>query len=197
MPARSWRSSRHLSAPGAADTEANLADLAGSKTCRSSDVNSAGFDSDEWSNAAALDAIGLLGRRWAEEIAGLHADQAQRRPFPDMWSIAEYTDHVREVLFAMRFVLDSALDDPGVDLGAAPEPDFPPTPRLIDIHAVLEGLDGEASALRQRLLELPAKSWETSCRIGDDHVNVHWICRHAVHDADHHLGDVSRPRAAL
>ena len=26
-----------------------------------------------------------------------------------MWSIAEYADHVREVLFGMRFVLDTAL----------------------------------------------------------------------------------------
>jgi len=33
-----------------------------------------------------------------------------------MWSIAEYADHVRRVLFGMRFLLDTAVTQPGTVL---------------------------------------------------------------------------------
>jgi hypothetical protein len=46
-----------------------------------------------------------------------------------MWSIAEYVDHVREVLFGMRFLLDTAVHDPGTDLAEPPEPSFEPEQR--------------------------------------------------------------------
>ncbi len=65
-----------------------------------------------------------------------------------MWSIAEYIDHVSVVLFGMRFVLDTAVAQPGADLGDAPAPVFDPEPRSIDVAAALSGIDREAGALR-------------------------------------------------
>jgi hypothetical protein len=156
-----------------------------------------GFNSEGWTDEAAIEALGHLGVRWAGAIAGLPTEELQRRPISGMWSIAEYTDHVREVLFSLRFVLDSVVANPGIDLGAAPEPEFTAEPRLIDPQAALEGLAGEANALRGRLLDLPESSWTASAIIGDDEVDAHWLCRHAVHDAEHHLGDVRRLRATL
>jgi hypothetical protein len=156
-----------------------------------------GFDGESWSDGAAIDALGLLGPRWAQAISGLDPDQLEQRPVSDMWSIAEYADHVREVLFAMRFLLDSAINDPGINLGTAPEPIFTPTPRLIDIEAALEGIDREASALQHALRDLPGESWNATARVDNDEIDVHWICRHAIHDATHHLGDVDRQRAAF
>ena len=156
-----------------------------------------GFDSDDWSDEAALEAIGQLPVHWHNAIAGLQADELRRRPIPEMWSIAEYTDHVREVLFAMRFVLESALNQPGVNLGEAPEPEFAPTPRVVDVLLALSGIEREASALRDRLGELTEASWKRTAIIGADEVDAHWICRHAVHDASHHLEDVRRLREAL
>ena len=151
-----------------------------------------GFDSGDWSDTAALEAISRLPARWSESVAGLDHDELQRRPIPDMWSIAEYADHVREVLFAMRFVLDSAVGQPGVDLGDAPEPEFAPSPRVIDIRAALDGIKREATALCERLAELTEAAWNSTAIIGDVEVDGHWICRHAVHDASHHLDDVGR-----
>jgi hypothetical protein len=113
------------------------------------------FDSEAWTDDGAIEAISHLGTRWAEAIAGLPLEELQRRPISDMWSIVEYADHVREVLFAMRFVLDSAVADPGIDLGTAPETEFMAVPRLIDPQAALEGVTREASILRDRLRELP------------------------------------------
>ena len=156
-----------------------------------------GFDGAEWTDQTAMDAIARLPAQWSDALAGLGSDALGRRPFPEMWSIAEYADHVREVLFGMRFLLDSAVSQPGVDLGDPPEPEFAVTPRAIDARVALAGIDGEAKALRDRLAELPAPSWAAAARVGGDWLDAHWIARHAVHDATHHLGDVRRLRDAL
>jgi hypothetical protein len=156
-----------------------------------------GFDGAMWSDEAAVRAIGQLPTEWVEALARLGSEDVQRRPIPEMWSIAEYTDHVREVLFGMRFVLDSAVDQPGIDLGDAPEPEFAAEPRPIDVGAALSGIDREARALRDRLANVPESSWSSTATVGGQKVDAHWTCRHAVHDAAHHLGDVTLLREAL
>ena len=156
-----------------------------------------GFDGERWTDEGAVDAIGGLPARWEAAVADLDDAEVLRRPIPGMWSIGEYVDHVREVLFAMRFVLDSAVAEPGVDLGEAPEPYFAPAPRAIDVRRVLAGIDREATALSSHFAVLPVASWTASATIGGDVVDARWICRHAVHDATHHLQDIDRLRRAL
>jgi hypothetical protein len=114
-----------------------------------------------------------------------------------MWSIAEYADHVREVLFSMRFLLDTAIAQPGADLGEAPEPPFEREPRVIDVDSVLAGIDREATSLRGRLSELSPSAWSSKVIVDGNEVDPHWIVRHAVHDATHHLLDVERLRREL
>jgi hypothetical protein len=114
-----------------------------------------------------------------------------------MWSILEYADHVREVLFGIRFVFDSVVAQPGVDLGRAPEPRFDPTPREVDREAALDGIASEARSLQSRLGEISPADWESAAVVNADEVDAHWLSRHAVHDATHHLVDVERLRAAL
>jgi DinB family protein len=118
-----------------------------------------GFDAETWSDEAAIEAIAVLPARRAQALAGLTDGQLGRRPIADMWSVAEYTDHVREVLFGMRFLLDSAQREPGIDLGEAPEPLFDPAPHRIDIDAVLTELNREAGALSDRLRGLAKDHW--------------------------------------
>lgn len=90
------------------------------------------------------------------------AKATERRPITETWSIAEYTDHVREVLFGMRFVLDSAITQPGIELGEIPEQDFSLEPRSVDITMALAGIDREAQALRDRLTALSESSWSAT-----------------------------------
>ena len=156
-----------------------------------------GFDSDEWTDESALDAISGLADRWDAVVAGLAGEALHRRPIPDMWSIGEYVDHVREVLFGMRFVLDSAVQSPGIDLGPPPEIPFDPEPRAVDVAVALAGVRREAEALRSRLTELTALEWSATAIVGGDALDAHWIARHAVHDASHHLADVARLKQAL
>lgn len=66
-----------------------------------------GFDGDEWTDNGALDAVRELPARWRAATFDVEQLQAVRRPIPQTWSIAEYADHVREVLFGMRFLIDT------------------------------------------------------------------------------------------
>jgi len=156
-----------------------------------------GFDGEDWDDAAAIDAVVGLPARWFEAVSGLASNDSHRRPVADMWSIAEYVDHVREILFSMRFLLDTAVAQPGADLGKAPEPRFEREPRFIDVDSALAGIDREATSLRDRLSELPPSGWSSVVIVDGSEVDPHWIVRHAVHDATHHLLDVERLRRDL
>jgi hypothetical protein len=156
-----------------------------------------GFDGGIWSDTSATQAIGGLPAQWVEAVGGLTADDVHRRPISGMWSVAEYADHVREMLFGMRFVLDVAVAAPGQDLGDPPEPRFEPEPRLVDVAAALSGIVREASELHDRLAALSTPAWESTVILGGDEVDPHWVARHAVHDATHHFADVQRLRQSL
>lgn len=156
-----------------------------------------GFDSDDWTDAGAIAAIRLLPTRWDTAVAGLTAGDRIRRPIDTMWSIAEYADHVREVLFGMRFLLDSAVTRPGTDLGQSPASEFDSQPRPIDLQTALDGIEHEAGALSEELSDLSVGDWSLTVTFDAISVDPHWIARHSVHDATHHLLDVERLRSAL
>jgi len=156
-----------------------------------------GFDSDDWSDAAAIAAIQHLPFQWNMAVAGLTPGDQLRRPIRQMWSIGEYTDHVREVLFGMRFLFDTAISQPGADLGHSPPSQFTSQPRQIDVQAALDGIDHEARSLSHQLSELSADGWFLTVTFDGTPVDPHWIARHVVHDATHHLLDIVRLRSAL
>jgi DinB family protein len=156
-----------------------------------------GFDGAAWTDADAVSEIAALPDRWSLAVDGLRLPDLLRRPRPAMWSIAEYVDHVREVLFGMRFLLDTALNSPGSDLGDSPAPRFDPEPAVIDVQQALTGLSGEARLLSDQLETTAQRAWATTVIVDGDELDVHWIARHAVHDPSHHLGDVGRLRGSL
>jgi hypothetical protein len=156
-----------------------------------------GFDSDTWSDTSAIAAIERLPSQWTAAVAGLAPSDQLRRPVHQMWSIAEYADHVREVLFGMRFLLETAIAQPGTDLGVSPTPQFPSLPRQIDVEVALAGIDQEARSLSQQLVGLSSHDWSLTVTFDGASVDPHWIARHIVHDATHHLLDIDRLRSAL
>ena len=156
-----------------------------------------GFDGTDWSDVEAIAVIAQLPARCTAAIDGLADPALQRRPIPDSWSIAEYIDHVRETTFGMRFILATALEAPGTDLGEPPASRFDPAPRGVDVPAALDGLRAEAQQLHDQLRELAESSWDSTVVVGGEVVDVHWIARHAVHDATHHLSDIEQLRVRL
>jgi hypothetical protein len=156
-----------------------------------------GFDGGEWTDDGAIDVLGRMPDRWAGAIDGLDPGSLGRRPIADMWSIAEYTDHVREVVFGMRYLLDVALSTPGTDVGDPPEPRFDAQPRVLDVPRALRGFRREVGRLCAGLQGTPADTWDAWVTLDGDRVDLHWIARHAVHDVTHHLRDIARLRTAL
>jgi hypothetical protein len=61
----------------------------------------------------------------------------------------------------------------------------------------LAGIEREATALRERLAQLSPDQWNLAVKLDGYDVNPHWIARHVVHDATHHLGDVANLRGPL
>jgi hypothetical protein len=156
-----------------------------------------GFNGEEWSDAAAISAIAGLPTRFANAVAGLGSDDLLRRPVDGQWSIAEYADHVREVLFGMRFLLHITVTQPGTDLGESPSSSFEPDPRQIDIDAALLGIERDATSFLDFLAALDPNQWDAIVTLDRTDVDPHWIVRHAVHDSNHHLLDIERLRLAL
>ena len=156
-----------------------------------------GFNGEEWSDAASISAIAGLPTRFADAVAGLSSDDLLRRPLDGQWSIAEYVDHVREVLFGMRFLLDISVTRPGTDLGESPSSPFESEPRQIDIGAAVVGIEREVTSLFKTFSELSPNEWHSTMTLDGAKVDPHWIVRHTVRDSTHHLRDMERLRLAL
>ncbi len=156
-----------------------------------------GFDGGNWTDTQALVRLAELPALWSQAIEGIGPADLLRRPIPEMWSIAEYTDHVRETTFGMRLVLEMAIAEPGIDLGDPPEPRFDPAPRPIDASHALAMFEQEVRQLSEKLAATESERWSSHATISGEVVDVHWVARHAVHDVSHHLGDVEKLRASL
>lgn len=124
-------------------------------------------------------------------------DVANTRPTPDRWSMLEYGAHVRDVMLVLRdrFVVGVVTDNPGftpmyrderVDLGMYTRED------PIALAAELEA----AAALLVRMLEaLSPEQFDRTCQYGypgPSTRTLRWIAAQAVHEVEHHLGDVEQ-----
>ena len=122
-------------------------------------------------------------------------DVASTRPTPDRWSMLEYGAHVRDVLLVLRdrFVVGVVADNPGF------------TPMYRDERVDLGMYGGEdavalatelevAAALLVRMVEaLSPEQLERTCQYGypgPSTRTLRWMAAQAVHEVEHHLGDV-------
>lgn len=156
-----------------------------------------GYDAAEWTDRDSINRIALMSefvRLWSEPT-----DPTDRntRPRPEIWSIAEYVDHIRETMFGMRFIVELALDDPGRSLGPEIEAGPPGEHRHTDFGQVLERLGSETTQLAATLRKIRADQWDAGVTIGDRSHTVRWASRHAVHAAWHHLIDIASIAVSL
>ena len=159
--------------------------------------NSCGFDSAEWDDADSANTIALaadLLRLWS---APLDNPSANTRPRPTTWSVAEYADHVREVLFGMRFLVEQSREEPGTDLGAMPRPGEAGPQRTLEFVPTVAEVAKEAKALSRLLIKMDADEWSGGVVLDGSLHTARWASRHAVHDLWHHLIDVAGIRTEL
>lgn len=122
-------------------------------------------------------------------------DVASARPTPDRWSMLEYGAHVRDVLLVLRdrFVVGVVADHPEftpmyrderVDLGMY---------RGEDPAALATELEVAAGLLARMLEALTPEQLELTCQYGypgPSTRTLRWMAAQAVHEVEHHLGDV-------
>jgi hypothetical protein len=117
------------------------------------------------------------------------------RPIPERWSILEYAAHTRDVLISIRerFVLASIVDghigtpifrDERVDLGFY---------KLDTPEEVAEELQASSRLFVRTFEALPAGFENrvfTYSPISKADVTILWAGAQALHECEHHLGDV-------
>ena len=157
-----------------------------------------GFDAARWTDQDVLTSLGALGALWDLHLERADERVLHTRPSPKQWSIAEYTHHLGDTLWAMRFLADLARESPGSDLGEVQGPGFDPEPAEVDLDAARARLAQEAVLLRGALSAVPPEAWpDATVTLSGEQVDLGWTGRHALHDAVHHLHDVGRIRVAL
>jgi len=143
------------------------------------------------------DALRGVAPRYQAALASGPEEGLRARPAPATWSVLEYACHVRDVLLIQRDRVLRALVEE--------RPDFSPMHR--EERVTLARYSGDppqlvaqevafAAGLLARLFDgLPAEQLARRCVYGypdKTEVDVAWVGRHTVHEAEHHLFDVQR-----
>ena len=156
-----------------------------------------GFDGARWSTGDLAHAFSYIPFRAAYTLEGLPGDVPGRRLRADTWSMLEYLDHVRTVVWGHRFIVDIAGQDPGIDLGTPDELPFEAEVAQLDRDAVGDALHEECLAMETTLEVLSPSDWTRSVVIGGRSITVAGAVGHAMHDATHHMHDLGRLRVGF
>ena len=156
-----------------------------------------GFDSDLYDRADTITSQSIMPAILGAAIEGLDDASLGIRPAPDTWSIGEYLDHVRETTFSNRFAIEVARQQPGTDLGDAPEPAFTSEAKDIDVAVTLDAVRNEFDLMQQLLGSLNDDEWDNVVTVDGKATPIGWFARHVLHDAFHHLVDIGRIRYGL
>lgn len=137
---------------------------------------------------------------WAgHAMVDVDHDELNRRPAPTTWSPAEYLRHVKRVVWSMAGLVELALSDQDHSVDGSPPADATATdpPTAIDVHHELVRLDQESMRLHRLWATATADQRARTIEVNGGTADVAGIVRHAVHDATHHLSDITRGIAAL
>lgn len=136
-----------------------------------------------------------FGPRYGAALAGIDGDSVRRRPAADVWSALEYAGHVRDVLLVQRDRFLLALNTDG--------PSFVPMYRdervstagyaADDPQTVIAEIGFAANLLARLLDRLSDDQRARTCVYNyptPTEVDLAWMARHTVHEAEHHLKDI-------
>lgn len=137
-----------------------------------------------------------LPARYAVHVRAAATGGIERsRPSPEVWSVIEYTCHVRDVMIVQRERLQLAL--------AQHEPTFVPMGRerlVVErryveqrVDDVMAQLDDAVTDLARAFEQLTPEQWERTGVYNWPERAVRtmtWLGQHTVHEGVHHLGDV-------
>jgi len=144
------------------------------------------------------DAVGFIaGLQGAvrEAVGAIPPEMRRLRPSPDVWSVAEYLCHLRDVyvsftirLHRIRTEQQPALEPMFNDLRAR---------RFryndCDIDATLGELAAAAAGFCDEVARTGEHDWDrVATRLPGEERTARWLVRQAMHEGVHHLGDIRR-----
>lgn len=143
------------------------------------------------------DALRQVGPRWQAALAAGPAEHLRARPAPATWSALEYACHVRDVLLVQRDRVVRAVVEEGPDFSPMHREERVALARYADDPPPLVAQEvAFAADLLARLFDgLSVEQLARRCVYGypdRTEVDVAWVGRHTVHEAEHHLFDVWR-----
>ena len=156
-----------------------------------------GFDASRWTRQDAIRTIEHAGDLVAHAVAGLDPVLANRRSRPDMWSIAEYVDHLRTVFEINRMGAELSLVEPEKVIPPFDHPAIAIEAAELDLAVVLEQLGQQATLLRDFFLAVRDDQWEHALVVDGMRWTVAYVLTHVCHDLLHHLGDIATIRREL
>ena len=177
--------------PDAWDQTAAMAEHERCDTC--------GFDGAGFDDSGLLVALRSLGGEWQRQLDDA-GPQLRVRPEPGTWSAIEYAAHSCDVTTLHAYGVKEAL--------TRDEPTFPEvtdhqlnavasTYADADPYAVIETLAQAAERLAHVAEDAGFDGWCRGLTVGATRSDVRRLLEHALHDSQHHLGDVENGLAKL
>jgi len=149
---------------------------------------------------AALEVIRSVPEIVRETIAAIPTAVHRRRPTSDGWSITEYVCHLRDVysVYTIRLHRARTEDRPVLE------------PMLNDLRArrfrynerdgsaILDELAATAAGFCEEINRTRADCWDrVVTRLPGEERTARWLVRQAMHEGQHHIGDIRRTGEAL
>jgi MOSC domain-containing protein YiiM len=157
-----------------------------------------GFDAAAWTPQDAASLLDQLGGWWRLGPSTLPAATLNERPAPEVWSALEYGRHSALVVTVLRGAIEQLLGMDGATFPPAPTAEAPSgPPTRLDPETVVAQVGDAGHSLAELARGAAPDAWAHRGRAGDQTVEAGALLRHAVHDASHHLMDISRGLAAL
>jgi MOSC domain-containing protein YiiM len=152
-----------------------------------------GFDARRWRVRDAVSFLGALGFWWEAATDGIPADRLNGRPAPGVWSALEYGGHGAVVTAMCRWGIEAIAASDGVELPPLPEDDGEAGEHaVLDADKVVGDLEREGHALAELAKDVPKAAWAHVGHHPGGVIQAEAALFHAVHDASHHMLDVSR-----
>ncbi len=139
-------------------------------------------------------ALRPLAMAIADDVRGLPAALATRRPSPEVWSPMEFLGHLRESMAFHRWLIESALaeDNPSIPMVDPDESVAQAGYADADTEALIGQFGRRVDRLCELLAKLDDSSVNRSLTLGDRRITVGLVARSAWHECHHHRGDINR-----
>lgn len=156
-----------------------------------------GFDYDAFDTPLLMAQLETIHDEFESVVLKISDEGLRRRPVPDVWSMLEYTCHVRDVLRIQRERLVRTLTEERPVFSRAgmwqwPERDSYNSQSPVE---VLKTLRANAAALAATLSELTPDQLSRAIVYSYPEPaerTALWLIRHTGHEVQHHLFDIGR-----